>query len=149
MFFVETCTIEDVSYYNPNTYTSSQKITDYTVPENFKIRFTCYTTTHNDCKININNSAVDYTGLSIGAISDQPFYNGVVIYLNSQWTIEQNTVIMPLATEVTVECTYNNGVITFTALGETITFNKKYTVRNNFNVSVKTGYIKDIRIIEL
>ena len=85
-----------------------------------------------------------------GAIGDSPYYNGISCYDGSSWTVQQNTVQMPTFTEVDVTFKYDGGVMTYSALGETVTLNKIFTNRSYLKLwPGGNGSIKNITVYEL
>lgn len=119
---------------------------DYTAPNNFKCSFKAMATSSTNTKVLVGQSA-SANFMSFGIVTDGT-HNGIVTLVGS-WGVWTNSVSYTFGTEIDVEFTYNNGVMTFTALGNTITANKTITQRNMFGVLVGNGYLKDLCILEL
>lgn len=144
MFSTETY-IKDYNYANRNIITSNTEITNYNIPSNFKCCFKACAPSISDTKVIIGRSGQNY--MSFGLVTDNS-NNGIVIFTNT-WGVYTNSISYTFGTEIDVEFTYIDGVMTFTALGNTITVYKTMPYRDSFILQVPAGYLKDICVLEL
>lgn len=142
--------IEDLEYYNPNTYSTSNLEIDlsneFTLPQNFEMKFTVIyygekkntgiyfgSSINNRCNIGINGSPND---------------NGITFYTGS-WEIHNSQLKLPTNIEVEIKYTYINGVHSYYVNNDLkVQFTKIWEYRNFIYLIVQT-YLKDLKIKKL